>query len=104
MPTAQSTHHVPYGIPRELKNAHGKNHIALGIGAGVSNDSKLLTRSELVSCAAGITGVGEKTAKALLVDGFDAIAVAAYLRARGNGRAFPEAVRKALYQDFKFEP
>lgn len=101
---ARSKQQAAYKIPAEVKDAYVNNHIALGIGAGLSQGSKLPVWDDLVCRVADLMpGVGKATAKALLADGFDAIAVATYLRAQaGSDRDFAEAVRKALY--LKFNP
>lgn len=95
-----------YEVPPEVMQAYSGNHLALGLGAGVSQGSKLPPWDELVRRVAGsIEGVGRSAANALLEDGFDPIAVATYLRTRvTRNEVFAENVRNALYRDFKLPP
>jgi hypothetical protein len=87
-----------------LKDAYRKNHLALGLGAGVSQASRLPGWHELVCrVAETLPGVGRATAETLLRGGYEPAVLATYLRGRAAGEgAFVAAVRQALYRDFTF--
>ena len=87
-----------------LADAYQRNHLALGLGAGVSQDSRLPGWKELVCrVAEALPGVGRATAEKLLKEGYEATVVATYLRSKADGDLrFARAVRQSLYRDFTF--
>ncbi|WP_266008529.1 SIR2 family protein [Paucibacter sp. PLA-PC-4] len=93
-------------IPKDLQTAFVDRHLALGLGAGVSQASKLPEWNELVCrLAEQFPNVGRQSAEALLAAGYDATVLATILRASAPGKKeFAELVRQALYRDFPFRP
>lgn len=91
------------GLDEELRKAYADRHLALGLGAGVSQSSNLPGWNELVCRVGDRLGVTRKTVTSLLDARFDATVVASYLRSRaGSHEKFVEAVRASLYRDFTF--
>jgi hypothetical protein len=90
--------------PKSPQEAYRDNHLALGLGAGVSLKSGVPNWYELVKRVAGQPEVGstEAVAAGLLAAGYDATVVGGYLRslADSNQRSFIEAVRRSLYEGF----
>lgn len=88
----------------ELFRTYEKGTLAFGIGAGVSQASRLPDWKELVTrIAQGIGGGAPESAQALIENGFDAIAVATVMREHcGDPDEFAEHVRRSLYRDFDF--
>ena len=86
------------------QEAYRDNHLALGLGAGVSLKSRVPNWYELVKRVAEQPEVGSTRAVAagLLTAGYDATVVGGYLRslANSNQRSFIEAVRRSLYEGF----
>jgi hypothetical protein len=93
-------------IPEELQSAYAENHLALGLGAGVSVQSKVPDWRELVRRVAEQPEVRptREIATSLLQAGHDATVVAGYLRSRaGSEKVFVEAVRRSLYSDLNVD-
>lgn len=88
----------------ELFHEYESGHLALGIGAGVSQASHLPGWQELIKrVAERVEGLTRASAEVLLSSGFDAIAVASVLRQHCvDAGEFAEHVRQALYRDFDF--
>ncbi len=88
----------------DLRREYAKGHLALGLGAGVSQDSGLPGWNELVCrVAEALPDFGRPAAQELLNERFDATAVATILRSKaGTDEAFAKLVRDALYRDFGF--
>ena len=89
--------------PKDPQEAYRDNHLALGLGAGVSLKSGVPSWYELVKRVAEQPEVGSTQAVAagLLTAGYDATVVGGYLRSLAtNQRSFIEAVRRSLYEGF----
>jgi hypothetical protein len=90
--------------PKNPQEAYRDNHLALGLGAGVSLKSGVPNWYELVKRVAEQPEVGstEAVAAGLLTAGYDATVVGGDLRslADSNQRSFIEAVRRSLYEGF----
>jgi SIR2-like domain len=91
--------------PNELLEAYDSRHMALGLGAGVSQQSGMPSWTELLlRLADKLPGIGRQSAQALLDEGYDPTVLATILRSKaGNDADFAEAVRNALYRDFPFK-
>lgn len=89
----------------DLRKAYADGHVALGLGAGVSQASGLPSWNELVCrLAEALPDIGRKSAQSLLDAGYDATVLATVLRRKaGSDDAFANLVREALYKDFSFE-
>ena len=89
----------------DLFEPYSKSHLALGLGAGVSQASRLPGWNELVCrIAEELPSIGRETANSLLAHGYDATVVATILRAKCRSLSdFSKLVRSALYRDFPFK-
>jgi hypothetical protein len=90
----------------DLRKAYADGHVALGLGAGVSQASGLPSWNELICrLAEKWPDIGRKSAQTLLEAGYDATVLATVLRRKAESDdAFAKLVRKALYKDFSFKP
>jgi len=93
-------------VPKELAKAYVDGHLALGLGAGVSQGSALPGWNELVCrVAEALPHIGRPSAQTLLDSGYDATVLATILRSKVNSDPeFANLVREALYRDFTFRP
>ena len=89
----------------DLRKAYADGHVALGLGAGVSQASGLPSWNELICrLAEKWPDIGRKSAQTLLDAGYDATVLATVLRRKAESDdAFANLVRDALYKDFSFE-
>src|SRR5512135_838459 len=91
----------------ELRREYADRGLALGLGAGVSIDSRLPSWPELLRRVANDPDCRESgaTFDEMAHFGLGLPAIASILERRyGDRRAFAEAVRRALYSDFPFFP
>lgn len=104
MPTQSRPHRGP--VPKELTSAYADGHLALGLGAGVSQGSALPGWDELVCrVAEALPHIGRPSAQTLLDAGYDATVLATILRSKADSDSeFADRVRHALYRDFTFKP
>jgi hypothetical protein len=90
-------------LPTDLKDAYCDNHLALGLGAGISLNSGVPNWHDLVKRVAEQPEVSSTRAVAegLLTAGYDATVVGGYLRSLADSQdSFIEAVRRSLYERF----
>jgi len=89
----------------DLAEAYADGHLALGLGAGVSQGSGLPSWNELVCrLADALPDIGRQSAQTLLDAGYDATVLATILRRKvERDEEFATLVRQALYRDFTFE-
>ena len=89
----------------DLRKAYADGHVALGLGAGVSQASGLPSWNDLICrLAEAPHNIGRKSAQTLLDAGYDATVLATVLRRKAESDdAFADLVREALYKDFSFE-
>lgn len=92
-------------VPVDLREAYAGGHVALGLGAGVSQESGLPSWNELICrLAEALPNIGRKSAQTLLDAGYDATVLATVLRRKVESDAdFANRVRQALYRNFPFE-
>ena len=84
----------------DLFEPYSKSHLALGLGAGVSQASKLPGWNEIVCrIAEGLPGIGCEAAESLQELGYDATVVATILQAKCRS---PVEYRGQLTQIIEF--
>ena len=103
MPTPGSQRRSP--LTADLRDAYTDGHLALGLGAGVSQGSALPGWNELVCrLAEALPRVSRRSAQTLLDAGYDATVLATILREKvGADADFANLVRQSLYRDFPFK-
>lgn len=91
--------------PAALQEAYDRRHMALGLGAGVSQASLVPSWIDLLlRLAEALPHIGRHSAQALLDAGYEPPVLATILRSKVETDAeFAELVRKALYRDFAFK-
>lgn len=102
---ARSVRRRRSSVTVELREAYANCHLALGLGAGVSQGSGLPSWNELVCrLAEALPDIGRQSAATLLEAGYDATVLATIMRRKfKNDADFATLVRQALYRDFPFK-